>query len=663
MPVNGVRVLPDIPKSMPNMGILIQEFETGFCSTPASCQDTAPKSSTLSHGNFVKKIVEAYESSVKASNRPPRERTRERSDFLNTLDAKNHRNVEKSSGPAICETAHWDNFQKEFNYFSTSLETHEVEGDFVILNRYHSESDVKTASDAWLGFPPKINMYSSIGEFSMESQSSPSTRNKTWSLKRRNEKFDDKTRKKKLIVCSSPLEDVEDKDLNCETLDDILTSSCDSSNNSYRNLQANLYCFEDKQLGLSSTSLPSLRSPLRSSHSNILNNDDGSLDSSSFLDITVTSSKDVSEDRDNLRDSKPVPNPSYNLDQKSPRAKGALPNEAQPVKIDSDTCMTWISTLGDKLSRKKQLKKLLKSAFGTKLLNKKVCKKPAEKQPNERTSDSGFTERFLSSSSSPSQRSWRPNPTEKPPAPPTFGTFGREKNACVSNKTWSKSSRMVLTEVPREEFASESEPSDSISWISSRGSTTSCKENRGNVVESPLKSTMLTNSSTLKASCGYPPHPECPRPAWNGIPEQPFIAETKPDRTTEERMRCDAKEREFDMRELESSGTSSTSQTDLNISHSKISQWLTSSSNCNCNLLRSRLCKSTSALDGLVPQRTPVNNVLMCKSTMDFLSTVHNDSCAQRESCTHRYATVSPKNLRFSMSREKSRAIERSFNA
>lgn len=590
-------MLPDLPRNMPNMEVLIQEFETGLCSMSASSHGaTAEKSSTLSDGKFVKKIVEAYESGIRASNENSQwERTKERSHFSNILDVvKNRKNVEKNSSAIYGATSSQgrNNIKKKSKIFLTSFEAYDIEDEFVILNQYHSESDVKTVSETWSEFSPKINMYSSMNELSTNVPSS-SKKKEIWNLKKRNKKLEDKTKKNKLI-CSSPLEDTKDKDLDCDPLDDVLTSSCDSSsNNSYRNLQANLYGFKDVQWQFElSSSLSSLKSS--SSHMLSINNDNGSLQDSYFQNAIVTSSKDITENRENLRDSKLVPSPSFNSDRKSPLVIDTSLNEDQPIKINNDTCVTWISALGEKLSRKKPLKKLLKSTFNAKLLNSKllntkIWKKSAEKQPNERTSDSGFIERFLSTSSSFSQKSWRSDLNEKPSTPPTFGTFGYAKNDCINDKSWSKSSRMVLTEVPRKEFTSDSEPSNSTSWIPSHGTIISSKENRENV-ESLVKSTMLTSSSKLKASCEYPPlrkHPYLPR---NRIPKHPFVAKTKLDQTMEKEsieekeMRCDAKERESDMRELEFSGISSVSQAQLNILYSKMSKW--SSPNDNCDLSR-----------------------------------------------------------------------------
>ncbi|KYN09542.1 PREDICTED: uncharacterized protein LOC108769690 [Trachymyrmex cornetzi] len=644
MPVKGVRVLPDIPKNMPNMEILIQEFETGFCSMSTNYQDTASKSSTSNDGNFVKKLVKAYESSVRASN----ENSQREGNFgfFNTLDVtQNQKNVEKDDpNLATYDTPSsqcQNNLNKKSKIFLTSFEECEVEDDFVIISRYRLESDKKSVSVTWPRSSSKINMYSSIGDdILMNVQSSPSKRDETWDLKKKDIKLEDNSMKNKLMVCSSPLEDVEDTNLDREDpLDDILTSSCDSSsNNSYRNLQADLYDFENKQwqLELSSTSLSSLSSSSRSSYNNLLSINSDLLDSS-FQGITVTSSKNISKNQENLQNFKTVPNSSFNFGRKSPPAIGALLNEDQPIKINDDTCITWISALGEKLSRKKPLKKLLNSTFYTKLLNyKKVWKKSAEKQPNEHTSDSGFIDRFLSSSSCSSQKSWRSDPDEKP----TFSTFGHTENNRVNNKIRSKSSRMVLTEVPC--------------------TTTAYKENRQNI-ESSLKSLIPVNSSTLKVSCGYPSLLKHPYLTRNGIPKHPFVTKTKLDQTIEkesgdEEMRYDPKECKS---ELESSSMSLVSQADLNILFSRMSEWLTSSPNNNCDLLRSRLYKSTSALDGLALQQTPVHNVpKLCNFSMNFLSAIHN---MQREPCT-RYATISPRNLRFSISREKSQAIERCFD-
>lgn len=605
-------MLPDIPKNMPNMEILIREFETGFCSPSAkNSRDITSKSSISSDSNFVKKIVEAYESSVRASTdneNCQRERAKRKSDFFNTPDiAQNHTNVKKNSNLEIYDAPRLqcrNNFNKKSNVFLTPFETREIEDDFIILNRYHSESDEKTVSKIWSKASSKINMYGSMDESLINVQSSPLKKNESWNLKRRDQKSENKTNENKLMICSSPLEDVEDKNLDSEDFLDILTSSCDSSsNNSYRNLQADLYNFEDEQwqVELSSTSLSSLKSS-ESSHNNMLsmNNDDGSLIlDSSFQDVTVTSSKDIPKNQKNLQNSESVPNLSFN--QKSSPVIDASLNDDRPIKIDDDNYVTWMSALSEKLSGKKSLKKLLKSAFNTKLLlnYKKLWKKSAEKQSHERTSDSGFIERFLSSSSSSSQKSsssssWCSDlnhANEKPSTSLTFATFGRAKNACVSDKTCSKNSRMVLTEMLREKFTNNSEPSDLTTWSPLQHTTTSCKENHWNV-ESSLKSPILASSSKLKASCGYSPLPKHPYLTRNGIPKHPFVAKAKLETAEKESMeeeeekeiRCDAKEHESDAHELETSDTSSVCQTELNLSFSRMSEWLTSS--LNSDLLR-----------------------------------------------------------------------------
>lgn len=538
-------MLPDIPKNMPNR-LLIQEFETDSSMPTNCCRDTATKASTSSNRNFVKKIVEAYESNVRAPNENSQQ-SKENSNFFNTLNfAQNRKNAEKSGLSLAIYNApsshSWKNLNGKSEIFSTPFEAHNVEDDFVIFNRYHSESDEKTVSET--ESPSKIN--------------------------KRNQQLDDKT-KNKLMICSSPLENSEDNDLDRDDLlDDILTSSCDSSsNNSYRNLKANLYDFEDKQW--QSVCSSSLKSSWGLSLNNI-NSDDGSLNTS-FQNVNVISSKDTPKSRKNLQDSKP--NPSSNFDRKSSQATVASLND-QPIKIDNDTCVTWMSALGEKLSRKRPLKELLKSAFNTKLLNyKKVWKKSAEKQPKERTSGSGFIEQLLLSR--------RSDLDEKPSVPPTSTTFSHAGNACVSDKIWSKSSRMVLTEVPREEFTSDSKPSDSTLWVPS--STTFRKESR---VESSSKSTMLPSSSKLEASCGYPPLAKHPYLTRNRIRKHPFVAKTKLDQEAEEKsigeeeMRCDAKESE-----LKPLDALPVSQVELDLLYSNSEEKsLFSTTNRNCDLLK-----------------------------------------------------------------------------
>ncbi|XP_011630727.1 uncharacterized protein LOC105422867 [Pogonomyrmex barbatus] len=667
MPVNRVRVLPDIPKNMPNMEILIRGFETDFrCSTSATQQDIKSKSS-ISNGNFVRKIIEIYESSVKASHENRHlERVKEKSDSLNSLDVNcNWKNIEKNdSNLAIHDESSLqvqDNFQKKCKTSFTSLETCDGEDDFVMCNQYYPENDGKTSSETLPESPAKINMYGTADEISINARSSFLKRNKTWNLKKKEQRPKDKMKKTKSIICSSPLGDVED--LNCEnSLDDILTSSCDSSSNSsYINLQADLYDFENEQFDLSSSS--SLKS-FRSSQTNVCTNIGNSSIDLSFQNITVTPSKDILKDQKNFgQDSRSISGSSSNFSQKSSHVISAS-NEHRRVNTE-DTCVTWMSILAEKLSRTKSLKKLLKSTFNDKILfnYKKVWKKWSKKRSNEHISDSGFIERFLSSTSSSSLTSWRSD-LDYVDEKPTFKTFGYAENTC--DMTRSENPRIVLTEVPREKFTNNSVSSNSSSYVPS-DHTISCKENRQDVEPSPK----------LKIPCKYPLFFKHPYLSQNQIPKHPFVAETKLDQTEKSAEEKEIKyemiehKRKFDVHKLEHWGVSSLRvQSELNLSYPRVSEWLASSRNSNCNLLGSRSSKSTSALHeldglgGLVRWQIPIHNApTLCRSNTNFSSTMYYNPHVQTEFCMSRYATVSPKNLRFSMSQEKSRAIEKSFDA
>ncbi|KAL0109323.1 hypothetical protein PUN28_014422 [Cardiocondyla obscurior] len=200
MPVNGVRVLPDIPKS-----------------------------SVLGGDNFVKKMIEAYEMKARWSNE------------------NNRISVEKStSSPAICNASgsQCRSSFKKIPKIASRHGMHEIEDDGV---KWSSENDGAEILEVWLGSSPKINMYSSVDELSTDVQCSTSRRNKMWKLIRKNQK-QDKT-KNELMICSSPLE--KNKYLDTEdSFDDVSTSSYDSSSsnsNSYKKLQDDLYSFDNDQ--------------------------------------------------------------------------------------------------------------------------------------------------------------------------------------------------------------------------------------------------------------------------------------------------------------------------------------------------------------------------------------------------------------------------------
>ncbi|CAL1676795.1 unnamed protein product [Lasius platythorax] len=697
---NGIRVLPDMPKNIPNMETLIQDFETGLGSS--SRQDTV-SSLPSSGGSFVKKIVEAYESSVRASiENAEQEHARKRPGLFNTI--RNQKNVEKSdSSPSIygelgSSLRRWSSLKNtsEISSGLSVVKKHDLEDDFVTPNRCHTKSDKKTdILKTWSEISSKINKYGFMRELTNIRPNSSKRKRETENLKRRGQVFYSppesegtyKSKNNMPLICSSPLEDVEDDtDYDEDPLDDILTNSRDSSspsNNSYKNLQVNLYGFESEEwqfeLSASSQSSKSSSRSLCDDTSSAKNHaNDSLLLGSSFQDITVVPSKDVLNARENPQVTE-QPESSADFNRESPRVIGV--SLKRPIKIDNDTSVTWIPMLDENLPQKKSLKKLL-SVFNRAKLSlsyRKIGKKLKRKQPKERhIFDSGFIERCPSVSSSSSQKSWHSDAghvDDEPSTPPTFGTFGRPK--CVSERCTEKTvkNRMMLTEILHHapKVASDFVPSDPNSWISSRGTVSLGKEDRQDV-EPSSRNTSIASFSKSRVFCRHPSLPKHPHLIRSSVPKHPFVAQTKMDQieeeeaTAERTMQCGEKIEEPDVLKLRypSSLPIPVPQSAQNISYPRMSEYADLSTINNYD--RPNSPKSISTLDEVVlrrqaaiydvPRRSWLSNL-----TMDFLPPVYGDNpYDQIKPCASRFATVSPKNLRFSMSHEKSRAIEQSFD-
>lgn len=603
---NGVRVLPDMPKNIPHMETLIQEFETGFRSF--NRQDIVSESSTSNGGSFVKKIVEAYESSVKASiENAEQERASKRSDLFNTI--RNRKNVgENDSSPSMyneldSDLRRWSSLKNtsEISSVSSSVKKCDLEDD-LMPNRSRSKSYKKT--DILKTWSSKMNKYGFMKEFIRPNFSK---KNEAEILNGRSQAFyspPENERKYKSknnvpLICSSPLEDV-DKDIDYieDPLDDILTNSHDSSNasnNSYKNLQADLYDFESEEWELSSTSLQSLNSSSRSlrddtSSTKSHTNDDLLLESS-FQDITVIPSKDNLNDREN-QVAEEILESSSDFIRETPRVIGV--SLKRPIKIDNNTSVTWIPVLDEKLPHKKSLKKLLSMFNRAKLsLNhRKMGKKTKEKQPKKQhTFDSGFIERCLSISSSSSQQSSWPSDAghvdDKPSTPPTFDTFGRPKYANENCNDRIVNSRMMLTETFAPKLANDYVSFDPNPRISSQRTTSLGKENCQDG-KSSSKNTNISSSS--KIFCKYPLLPKHPHLIRSSIPKHPFVAWTKMDQIEEEEatvekiMQDDEEiEQKPDVLELRCSSTLPipVPQSALNISYPRMSKCTDSSMNNN----------------------------------------------------------------------------------
>lgn len=689
---NGIRVLPDIPKNIPKMENLIQEFETGFGSSGR--QDSVSELSTSSGGSFVKRIVEAYESSVRASiENAEQEHARKRSGLFNAT-IRNQKNVEKSDSSISIYDELGSSFQRWTSLKNTSeipsafpvINKHDLEDDFVTPNRYRSKSDKKTdILKTWSGISFKINKYGFMRERT-DRRSGSSKRNEMENLKTKDQIFYDspgsegeyKSTNNMSLICSSPLED-EDTYYD-DPLDDILTNSRDSSspsNNSYKNLQGDLYNFENEGFRLS-TSSPSLNSSSRSlcngTSTTTKNGNDSLLLGSSLQDITVISSKDDLNNRINPQIAERILKSSSDLNRDSPRVIGV--SLKRPIKIDNDTSVTWLPVLNEKLPQKKSLKKLLSMFHRAKLsLNyRKIGRRLKRKQhpKREHIFDSGFIERCPSLSSTSSQKSWHSDVghvDDEPSTSPTFGTFGRPK--CVSERCTERTARnsMMLTEVldarrPASDFAPFA-PSDSNPRTSPHGTASSGRTGSPNVESS----SSVASFSNSRVFCRPPSLPKHPHLIRSSIPKHPFVAKTKMDQMEEgEAMQGDEKIERPDVLELTMRCPSTpipVPQSALNVLHPKMSDYVDLSVINNYDLPKSH--RSTSALDEVVSRRQAAiydvpRRSWLSSLTTDSLPIYGTNPYMQNAFCMPRFATVSPKNFRFSLSHEKSRAIEKSFD-
>lgn len=510
-------MLPDIP----NMETLIQEFETGFRSSNRQEVVSEPSIS----GSFVKKIVQAYESSVKASiENAEKEHASKRSSFFNTI--RNRKNARKSdhSSPLMyselgSNLRRWSSLK---NTSEISSKTYDLEDDFAMPNQYHSRGWKK--ADILKTWSSKINKSGLVKEL-MNIRANSSRKSEAEILDGRDQAFcsppeserKHKSRSNMPLICSSPLEDVDEKSMDYieDPLDDILTNSHDSSNasnNSYKNLQVDLYDFESEEWESSSASSSrSLNSSSGSSHDDTKSHGN-LLSGSSLEDVTVTPSKD--EDLNDCEKQEETSEPS-SLIRKLPQVIGV--SLKRPIKIDNDTSITWIPVLGEKLPQKKSLKKLL-SMFNRAKLSLNRRKKSKERQ---RVFDSGFIE-------SSSQQSWYADAAAKPSTPPTFGTFGRPRYVGENcNDGTAKDHRtMMLTETARvpglaDDFvSSDSNPSHGTTLLSEEN----CRD-----AECSLK-----NAGSSKVFCKYPLLPKHPHLIRSSVPKHPFVAWTKMDQIEEE---------------------------------------------------------------------------------------------------------------------------------
>lgn len=591
MPINGVRVLPNMPSNVPHLQTLIREFETTF-NNWNSHRGSDSESSASSGGSFVKKIVQAYEMNMKTSSENVQQKRIEKeSDLFDNLEIiRNWKNTEKSdSRPTMCESSSnlpaSNNLKIKPTIFSVQSigeALDDADNDFVIPNRHRSNND-RTALKMRSEVFSKINMYGSESEL----PNIPPKKKKIGQIFYRplKNEAEEKSKSNESITFSSLLEEDDDKD--DDPLDNILTNSRDSSgisDSSYRNLQIDLYDFEHEELELSSSlSLSSSKS----SHDDTLSTSTDSYSQNN----TMTPSIDVphvSSDLENLNAESEAMQSCFKLE--SPRM---MNNNSlkQLTKIDSGVCVTWASAISEKLSQKK-LKKLLSTINSRLSLNcKKISRKYREKQQKKQQQcvvNSEFTEQFPFLLP---QKSWYSDDyDEKPSTSPTFGTFGHAKTTsecCADSKRTTDNSRSMLTEVSYGELAGDPELSDPISSISIRSTSSAFRKH----VDLSSKSASF---SRLKASCERPLIPKHPHLLHSRIPKHPSVAQTKMDQieeeeTTEEEEEVNElytnMELRSDKQELRSTDTLGPIS-ELNILYPRTCEWVASSPKNSYDLSR-----------------------------------------------------------------------------
>ncbi|EZA48894.1 hypothetical protein DMN91_006290 [Ooceraea biroi] len=679
MPFNGVRVLPDILIDMPNLENLIREFEKGLTSTSEGRKNVASQSPTSSNGRIVKKIVEAYE--LRAIENAQRKQAERRSSFVNTLGNACNRRTFGGSTPTIHHKSadssqKRDSLDKNFRVFSVPNIDTQVrdEIDSVATNQYHLNAKEKKAL-VWRKVLP--NLYDSKNERTKMRLNSPK---KSENLNKRDRIFctpskSERGNKSKAKCRSSPLLDNEDKDKDCgDLLYDILTNSCtssNSSNSSYKNLRINLYEGDEWQRK-SSTSLQKSSSLCDEATSDTSRTNDSSLLDLSFQSTskdTITSG-DVSNDLSNFQSAEPIMRLSgvSNHNQK-PRVVGAFLK--LPMRINN-TNVTWIPTLNGKLPRKNSLKKLISVFTNRRKRMEKQSKKYSKKQ--QRTYD---LESEQCSSSSSSRKSWYSEPDtsiDRPSISPTFETFGRTYRPDLYHANRTNKSRIVLTELPREDLTTDlgsSKLTSQIPVVSVDHVSSSSQVNRRNV--DPTSET-ATVASSPRSKMSYE-HLSLPKHhlSQNKVFKHPFVAQTKLDQLNEKTtatMKKDVKQKakikkKSDASELESSiassvFASSSMSTSLNISSPRVSEWVASSPNNIYDVpRRSNASKSMNALNEILPQVPQIYDIPRSKSDQ---FTSRSPTVNVRSKTYPRYATISLKNLRRLLSQEKLQTLGNSID-
>lgn len=543
-----------------NMENLIREFEKGSISPSKEYKyvSSPPSSSSQS----VKKMIEAYELRAMENARQEDETQRKRkSDYVQNGKEVFTQRTFSGSTPMIYHKS--ANNSPTRSTLSKNLRVYsvpDIEAECNEMDFAESYDPNAKKGKRALIVGPKVLPNITSGDLPAVRSSSLllPKKNESWSVIRKNRIFyssskskrESKSSNKPRRKLSSPLKNSKDK-CGQDTVDNILSHSCASSNSSYKNLQINLYDFKDDewQSSSSSFSVKSKISPNDASESSV---------ASTSRNITVNSSYDSVASI--------IPTDG------KPHIIGAYLKF--PIKI-SRTSVTWIPTLNGKLPRKKSLKELI-SVFTSR--RRRVGVKSKKKQKKQQR-----IENMESESSSSSRNSWYSEPDisiNYRSSSPTFETFGHTNRNQVNGRD--KMARMVLTELPREDLVTDPGPFKVSSRLPEDCSSTSREANHWNV-GSPSESAIVTSSprSKIPYHLSLPKHPYLSR---KKIPKHPFVSHAEVDEVSENAA-ATRKEAEIDKTSdisglnssiMSSYISASITSTSLNIS-SPISHWMASS--------------------------------------------------------------------------------------
>jgi len=456
-----------------------------------------------------------------------------------------------------------------FSILDADNKAHDVI-DLAATSQYHSNAEKRIPLEVW----PKASPTNTYDEDEITTVASNSPKKgRIWNLNKKSRLFDNPAKRKQkegkpkinMYYSDSSLEENEDE---YRVLHDILTnSSSDSTGSTYKNLQIDMYDFEESEYRPASATLEKSSSIF---YDDVVSSD--ASDDSSPLDSSFESSpEDAVEDTQDSENFEPATESvALNRDQK-PRVIGALLK--RPMKINSSN-VTWIPAIKDKLPQKNSLKKMVSMFTGKR---KKIATRSKSKSSKQHHAYSECEQTSLSSELDTTINS----PFESP----TFETFGYTNSPTPRHVNEMDKKRIVFVDVPRENLTRNHKSSKVMS-----GDYFSFLKQailRNAKINSPSRNTSVASSTESESS--YEHLSPLKRPYRSQKKVFKRFAHTKIDGMSESTMRQIAKQKaktEEKSNTSESSIVLSTSasssiSTSLNISSPKL--WMASSPNNTYN--------------------------------------------------------------------------------